>query len=269
MSVIINTNTVIKTQTILYPPPNIGLIFYVDGADRTSYPISSSKWYDLSSTQNTSSFTSTISGEVIPPFDPQYGGGIQYKGYSTSQNQYSAIGRVAALRPENVTINVWFKVSGSTFNGNPVNVIFRSRFGGYQLFQKSDQTILAAISNTSASAPVDSGTSVFTSNNYSSSFNFNQVYNYTFSLGNNRFKTYINGVLVSNQPTFSNFVIYNNDILNVEDIINYVAIGCDGDNIDRFFQGTVYNIQVYNRALSDTEVSNLFNYFNTLRGFNV
>ena len=271
MSVVINTNTVIKTQTILYPPPsNTGLIFYVDGADRTSYPISSSKWYDLSPTQNTSSFIGN-SVNVIPPFDPQYGGGIQYRGYSTAQNQFSAIGRVAELQPENVTVNIWFKVSGSNFNGNPVNIIFRTRLGGYVIQQNPNQTIQTTIFNSSASVPINSGDgSVFTRSTFSSSFNFNQVYNYTFSLGNNKFKTYINGTLVSEQPSFANFVVYNKDIVNGELFgDSYVAIGCDGDNFDRFFQGTVYNLQMYDRALSDTEVSNLFNNFNTLRGFNV
>lgn len=270
MSIVINSNTSINTNTIVNPPLNSPLIFYVDAATRASYPISSSKWYDLSSTKNISSFTSTISGEVIPPFDPQYGGGIQYKGYGTTQNQYSAIGRVAELQPENVTVNIWFKVTGNTFNGNPNNVIFRTRFGGYRIQQSSNQTIQTFINNTSASLPVDSGTPDFTTNNFSSSFNFNQVYNYTFSLGNNKFKTYINGNLVYEVPSYANFVTYNKDILNVGFLgDNYVAIGCDGDNIDRFFQGTIYNIQVYNRALSDTEVSTTFNYFNTLRGFNV
>jgi hypothetical protein len=272
MSVIINTNTIIKTKTIVnsLPPISNSLIFYVDAADQTSYPISSSKWYDLSPTKNTSSFISTISGEVIPPFDPQYGGGIQYRGYATSQNQYSAIGRVAELQPENVTVNIWFKVSGNTFNGNPVNTIFRTRLGGYIIQQRSNQTIEAIITNSSSSIPIDSGTPNLTSNVFSSPFNFNQVYNYTFSLGNNKFKTYINGTLVSEQPTFANFVLYNKDILN-GDLFgdSYTAIGCDGDNIDRFFQGTVYNLQLYNRALKDAEVLNLFNSFNTLRGFNV
>jgi hypothetical protein len=94
------------------------------------------------------------------------------------------------------------------------------------------------------------------------------VYNYTFSLGNNKFKTYINGNLVYETSSFGNTIIYNNQFAPSFGN-NYVAIGCDGDNVDRFFQGTVYNLQMYNRALSDTEVSNLFNYFNTVRGFNV
>ena len=190
MSVIINTNTVIKTKTIVNssPPISNSLIFYVDAADRTSYPINSSKWYDLSPTKNTSSFTGQ-SGEVRPPFDPQYGGGIQYRGYATSQNQYSAIGRVAELQPENVTVNIWFKVSGSNFDDNPVNIIFRSRLGGYIVQQNPNQTISTIIVNSSASLPVDSSTPDLTSNRFSSSFNFNQVYNYTFSLGNNKFKT--------------------------------------------------------------------------------
>ena len=262
MSVIINTNTVIKTQTLVYPPPsNTGLIFYVDAADQTSYPINSSKWYDLSPTQNTSSFRGQ-SGEVIPPFDSQYGGGIEYKGYATSQNQYSAIGRVAELQPENITVNMWFKVSGSNFNGNPVNIILRSRYAGFGILQNTNQTIGTFVNN-GTTAPLQS-------NGFSSSFNFNQVYNYTFSLGNNKFKTYINGNLVYETNSFGNTIIYNNQFFTPNSFgDNYVAIGCDGDNVDRFFQGTVYNLQMYNKALSDTEVSNLFNNFNTLRGFNV
>ena len=263
MSVIINTNIVIKTQTILYPQPTTELIFYVDGADRTSYPISSSKWYDLSPTQNTSSFTSTISGEVIPPFDPQYGGGIQYKGYSTTQNQYSAIGRVAELQPENVTVNIWFKVSSSYFSDEPLNMILRSRFAGFSLQQNPNQTIQTIIHNGTVSPTLQSNT-------FSSSFNLNQVYNYTFSLGNNKFKTYINGTLVYETSSFGNSVIYNDQFFNPNTLgNNFVAIGCDGDNYGRFFQGTVYNTQIFNRALSDTEVSTLFNYFNTVRSFNV
>jgi hypothetical protein len=294
MSIVVNTNTVIKTQTVVNPHiiPYTSLIYYVDAANPISYPVSSSTWFDLSSTQNTSSFIGSTwqllpDGDggfyygwggvsVVPQTSSEYGGGIIYDGYtdnyptSSIVTQYSAIGRVAELQPENVTVNIWFKVSGSYFSDQPLNVIFRSRLGGYQIFQKSDQTIVTAIANTSASLPVDSSTPNFTTNNFSSSFNFNQVYNYTFSLGNNKFKTYINGNLIYEEPTYANFVIYNKDILNAEGFGNsYVAIGCDGDNIDRFFQGTIYNVELFNRALSDAEVSNLFNYFNTARSFNV
>jgi hypothetical protein len=294
MSVIINTNTIIKTKTIINPSPipNTPLIYYVDAANPISYPVSSSTWFDLSSTQNTSFFIGSTwqllpdgdggfyygwgEASVVPQTSSEYGGGIIYDGYvdnyptSSIVTQYSAIGRVAELQPENVTVNIWFKVSGSYFSNQLVNVIFRSRLGGYLIQQRNNQTIETIIFNSSASIPINSGTPNFTRNIFTSSFNFDQVYNYTFSLGNNKFKTYINGTLVSEQPTFANFVLYNKDILNGELFGNsYVAIGCDGDNFDRFFQGTVYNLQIYNRALSDTEVSNLFNYFNTARSFNV
>jgi hypothetical protein len=296
MSIVVNTNTNIKTQTIVNPHiiPYTSLIYYVDAANPISYPVSSSTWFDLSSTQNTSSFIGSTwqllpegDGEfyygwggvsVVPQTSSEYGGGIIYDGYtdnyptSSIVTQYSAIGRVAELQPENVTVNIWFKVSGSYFGSppRPLNVIFRSRLGGYIILQRPNQTLEVSIFNTTSSLPVDSSTPAFTANSYSSSFNFNQVYNYTFSLGNNKFKTYINGTLVSEQPTFANFIIYNKDTLNGPALgNNYVAIGCDGDNPDRFFQGTIYNVELFNRALSDTEVSNLFNYFNIARSFNV
>ena len=295
MSVIINTNTSIKTQTVVNTTsaPKNGLIYYVDAAGPISHPISSSNWYDLSPTQNIGPFSIYTwglqpDGEggyyydwgpspvfLSPKTSSEYGGGIIYDGYtdnyptSSAVTQATFIGSVAALNPSNITINIWFKVSGSYFGTlpNPVNVIFRSRLAGYQIIQYPNQTILASISN-GGTPPINSSFGV-PSNNYSSSFNLNQVYNYTFSLGNNTFKTYINGTLVYQTASNANTVTYNKDILGGGTLPSYTTIGCDGNNYDRFFQGTVYNVQIYNRALSDTEVSNLFNYFNTARGFNV
>ena len=287
MSIVVNTNTKIQTQTSINASTlRDGLIYYVDAANPISYPVSSSVWYDLSSTQNIGQFEGSVwelvydpdSGyyytwvgtDSTPNFDPQYGGGIIYNGYTdnypqipgTTITQATFIGRVAALQPENITVNIWFKVSSSYFSDEPLNMILRSRFAGFTLQQNPNQTIQTIIHNGTVS-PLQSNT-------FSSSFNLNQVYNYTFSLGNNKFKTYINGNLVYETSSFGNSVTYNDQFFNPNTLgNNFVAIGCDGDNYDRFFQGTVYNTQIFNRALSDTEVSTLFNYFNTVRSFNV
>jgi hypothetical protein len=304
MSVVINTNTSIKTQTIVNTTtaPKDGLIYYVDAAGPISHPVSSPYWNDLSSTKNRGEFFTQTwqlisDGEggyyfgwggsygIYPPkTSSEYGGGIIYDGYVESYPTSSivtqatllsgqplfGVGGPAALQPDNITVNVWFKVSGSYFGTlpNPNNTIFRSRLAGYGIFQKSNNTIETIIHN-GGTPPINSSFGV-PSNNFSSSFNLNQVYNYTFSLGSNTFKTYINGTLVYQTASNGNTITYNKDILGGGSYgNNTVAIGCDGDDIDRFFQGTVYNLQVYNRALSDTEVSSLFNYFNTVRGFNV
>ena len=302
MSVIINTNTSIKTQTIVNTTsaPKDGLIYYVDAAGPISHPVSSSYWYDLSSSETIGPFSIYTwglqpGGEdpdfygwgpspvfLSPKTSSEYGGGILYDGYTDNYPTSSAVtqatilggplnvGGPAVLQPANVTVNIWFKVSGSYFGAAPNlnNTIFRSRFAAYVIYQNSDNTIQTQIFN-GGTPPINSSLGV-PSNSYSSSFNLNQVYNYTFSLGNNTFKTYINGTLVYQTASNANTVTYNKDILGGGVYgNNTVAIGCDGDNYDRFFQGTVYNVQIYNRALSDTEVSSLFNYFNTARGFNV
>jgi len=287
MSVVVNTNTVIKTQTVINPNtspiPNRSLIYYVDAANPISYPVSSSSWFDLSLTHNIGQFIGStwqlvnnpegpdyynwVQTSVVPKTSSEYGGGILYDGYtdnyptSSIVTQATQIGRVAALQPENITVNIWFKVSGSYFSDQPLNMIFRSRFAGFGIQQNPNQTIQTFIANGTVN-PLQL-------NAFSSSFNFNQVYNYTFSLGNNKFKTYINGNLVYETSSFGNTIIYNKQFLGPSFGDNYVAIGCDADNPSRFFQGTIYNVELFNRALSDTEVSNLFNYFNTARSFNI
>jgi len=261
MSVVINTNTSIKTQTIINTTtaPKDGLIYYVDAAGPISHPVSSPYWDDLSSTKNRGEFLTQTwqlisDGEggyyfgwggsvgIYPPkTSSEYGGGIIYDGYvdsyptSSIVTQATFIDRPAVLQPDNITVNVWFKVSGSYFGTlpNPNNTIFRSRLAGYGIFQKPNNTIETFIAN-GGTPPINSSFGV-PNNNFSSSFNLNQVYNYTFSLGSNTFKTYINGTLVYQTASNGNTITYNKDILGGGLNNNFVAIGCDVDDVDRFF----------------------------------
>ena len=224
-----------------YRGPNVvtdGLVLALDAANPTSYPGSGTTWRDLSGNNNSGSL---VNG---PTFNSVNGGSIVFDG----SNDYVEISPVNAS--SQFTLNFWIKciqtgsVGNTSYSGiiNKFNGIAnqRNRFLLESNFRRFYfQTIIGGVSS-------DIFSNLFSSiqnqiSMCSLTYNGSLV---TFYLNaNNVGSSSLSGILDSStsKPT----------------------IGWGADSADYYFNGNIYISQIYNQALSATEV--LQNY-NAMRG---
>lgn len=211
------------------------LILYLDAANINSYvPIAgstSATWVDISKL-NTSS---TIGNSPI--YTSEYGGGLIFNGIDTyvligtDQNYYFNL-----TKP--YTISVWFKLKTFQITGL-VNRYNKNVVGNY--FVKIGYNTIMY------------NREVSPFNLFSNSiFNLDVVYNSTVVYDGTRQKIYINGVLESQQ--LSGNIAQNQSNINL-----YIGCSQTSGNRSEFFNGTIYNVKIYNKGLSADEVLKNYN----------
>ena len=211
-----------------------GLVFVLDAANPTSYVSGSTTWQDLSGNNNSGSL---VNG---PTFNSSNGGSIVFDG----SNDYVEISPVNAS--SQFTLNFWVKciqtgsVGNTTFSGiiNKFNGIAnqRNRFLLESNFRRFYfQPIIGSVSydiNSNLFSSIQNQISMC-----SLTYNGSLV---TFYLNaNNVGSSSLSGILDSStsKPT----------------------IGRGADSADYYFNGNIYTIQIYNRALSATEILQSYN----------
>jgi hypothetical protein len=209
------------------PIYNNGLVLNLDAGNANSYPGTGTTWFDLASGNNGTLFSGIT-------YDVNNGGGLTLNG----SNQYV-----------------------SSFNNTNLNFTTSDKFTISCFFKATStpSTFLGLIVNGNASGEWSYGIWVTNSKIQVGTHNdgrygnstivAGQIYQVTLTYSNNTMIIYLNGV---NDGTFTSVSLFNG--LNQQ-----LVIGRKGANAGWYFPGTIYNVQIYNRSLSATEILNNFN----------
>ena len=225
-----------STSFAFTPIVTDGLILYLDAANTKSY-LSGSSWYDLTTYNNDGTLTNG------PTFSSTNGGGIVFDGV----DDYVQVNNSDILNPtQTITLSVWSKFNGD-YSGFYAPILFKkntalSYFEQYTLSYSTSGIVQIAIgdgsSNQSANTPLSY---------------INQLINIVgiVDTPNNVIKIYVNGDLkkttVISYPSMS---VSTNPI-----IIGGNAQG----GFPGYMGGDIYNVSIYNRVLSDTEILQNYN----------
>jgi hypothetical protein len=199
-----------------------GLILDLDAAKRDSYPGSGTSWRDI--------VGGVITGSLIggPTFDPNNGGSIVFDGVddyvSTNQSLTSlSFSYEVFLRPTNITKDQMY--IGTTVPATYIRIVGSSAF--MSVNTTSGQQTLSHSQTLSNNTP----------------YHIVSIYNGV------RLKIYVNGVLTEGS------------ILNLplEQPVATFRIGRWRDIDLRSFVGQIYTVRLYNRELSQSEVTQNYN----------
>jgi hypothetical protein len=211
-----------------------GLVLDLDAAKLSSYPAGGTAWIDISGNGN--------------------------NGVLTNGPTFSGVGKQAAI--------VFDGVDDYVTKINPTNFPINSDLSVFSFFRK---TGTSAVHQTIISTGYSSW-NLLLLNQTTLSFNqaqiktiitgseilTNQWYYAGCTRSGNEFKLYLNGALVSTATDTISFTNNSKYDIGVDS-----GVGGNNSNRNAYFNGNIYNVQIYNRALSATEVSQNFN---ALRG---
>ena len=206
-----------------------GLVLSLDAADRNSYPGSGTAWNDLVGSNN-----GTLTNG--PTFNSSNGGSIVFDGV----DDYVQINPQSPITPFNQsrTVSIWFKpnvfptsnyseiiITGNQYNPSvPMWEINLAPNNGLDLYQGGNHYSM--------------GTNIITTG---SIVNVHYLFNST----NNKIDFYLNGNLIYSN-TIADANLQSNNI--------YLGVGYWGaTNLN------IYNTQIYNKALTTSEVQQNFN----------
>jgi hypothetical protein len=230
--------------------PNIvtsGLVLSLDAANVKSYPGSGTTWRDLSGNSNNGTLTNG------PTFSSANGGSIVFDG----TNDYVATPIQNLDRP--CTFSTWVNFNNltgfQTLIGQDTSAsIIRGRF----YFQKAGATSGGLILNVVNFSIVLSSNSIVIANAINPVVT-NQWYNYSAVLTTTTLALYENGILQNTVNDSNTFLTPNTTIT--------LNAGYYNNSIVDYINGKSSSFQIYNRALSASEV--LQNYNATQARFNL
>ena len=220
------------------------MVLSLDAGNTKSYPGTGTTWANLSSDQSNSTLFHS------PTFINNNTGGIVLNG----NNQY--VDTLVNSTPTSVTLEVIFSVSSNTFTKTGGNTVAQ-----YIVFRQNSRTInfegVALIYIVSSptgyiSAYMSSSSGIGRGAN-SSLINFNQIYTISAVYTPTNVSIYVDGNFVT--QTATGFAIDYN-ATHTYKIGRAAAIGTAYDG---YLNGTIYNVKIYNRALSSAEVLQNYN----------
>ena len=222
-----------------------GLVLYLDAANTRSYPGVGTTWSDLSRSENTGTL---ING---PTFNSANGGSIVFDGTNDL---------VEITGIENITsfsISVWFKMTGPGNTGGFTNTYYNSLFGINSVTNPTTRRILVSTSTNPSIAEgrilVQMGGSNYFSDNTSIGITTTNAWNnvvYTFAA--NTARLYINGIVQTSQSNSSVTFPFVSD--------SKLYVGAYSNPIVAYAMlGNIAQTQIYNRALSATEIRQNYN----------
>jgi hypothetical protein len=232
---------------------NSGLVLCLDAGNTKSYLGSGTTWTDLSGLGNNGTLTNG------PTFSSDNGGSMVFDGV----NDYVAMGNILKFtRTEQATISTWFNISSYS---NPNFIIARRITGG----NRTDYSQVVRNSTTISYLFDDDGRTGINNGDPTyydwtvSQMSAGNWYNFTIKLLNNgswgSVTGYFNGSELSTLNGPHDDYSSNELVLGRNHIINL------GSPV--YFNGKIGVVQIYNRALSNTEIQQNFN---ALRGrFNI
>ena len=213
-----------------------GLVFAVDAANPSSYPGSGTIWKDQTVNQNNGTLTNG------PTFDSGNGGSIVFDG----SNDYVDCGNIDDIKnASQVSISIWTYIDDISFR----ILLGQNLISGtdqFQLYYWNANTLYIWIKSGNV------GTVSYV--NTSSIVNINQWYNFTLVFdgtltNNDRAKLYLNGGndIITNRGTMPTTFTNSSESFLI------------GRGLNGYFDGRMSNTQIYNRALSATEVTQNYN----------
>lgn len=227
MGWVVNNNIFITNQN--YPSiVTSGNTLHLDGGLPASYPLLGTSWYDLTGNNNDGVLNNSIS------FNSTLKGYLTFNG----SNQYVSFPSTTSIPIGNTTYSI-----GVWFNANTLGNKGLVGWGNYGTTNESNSLKLTSngVVNSWGNNDLSVTTTITTGNwNYAVA---------TFD-GTNR-KIYVNGILVgSDTPTGHNVNSSTN-----------LTIGLT--NISEYFDGSIGDVQIFNRGLSSDEVLQNYNSFKT------
>ena len=214
-----------------------GLVLALDAADRNSYPGSGTTWRDMSGNNSNSTLTNS------PTFNSANGGSIVFDGvddYTTT-----TAGQAFYQYTNQLSVCWWIKRNGTITNGSGC---------GQSTFNVDNMT-----TNVWLMHGLDTNRMIFYVNDSgtwrniaSSILDDNTWYFLTGTINTTNISFYVNGVLYATGTGISTGITNNSNSV----------IGCGLDirySSGRFFNGSVSNMQVYNRTLSALEILQNYN----------
>lgn len=213
-----------------------GLVLCFDAANPRSYISGATVWNDL--TYNASGGTLTNG----PTFSSSNGGSIVFDGV----DDYVNLGNSSIITTfTQLTINCWVRLTSLPTSSNQGRVIIRGD-DSYRLYWYFD----SSVGNKLYFYSVDIGESTLsTSVSYpTSNFSTNTWYNINATYDGSSTNLFVNGVLVANSTGKSGTITGTNDM----------NLGRSNGN-EYFLQGNMSLMQLYNRALSASEILQNYN----------
>jgi hypothetical protein len=222
------TNPPTPTSTPLIVPEN-GLVLYLDAGDSNSYSGTGNQWFDISGNNNTGTLQNS------PTYSSSDGGTLSFNGSS----QYVTFNTPAniPLGNSNYTISVWFNANSLGSGGfvgwggyggtNQVTALRLSTTGFIHYWWGNDLII---------NTPISLNTWYYVVARFN---------------GTNR-EIWLNNVKIANDTPGSSH--------NVTESTN-LTVGRTYTN--EYFNGKISNLEIYNRAISDAEMTEIYNdYYN-------
>lgn len=167
-------------------------------------------------------------------------------------NDYVWLGDAEALSPENITVSAWFN-SESQKLGNPITqFIIRNRLWGYSIsFNPLMFGTTPHIGGIVSIVSLDDSGSQYRFQSTETSYNDGKWHFLSFTYNSNEFKFYIDGEKVFQDSTQgANRPIYYEP--------GGTSIGRGGDAANNHFEGKIDDVRIYNYALSDSLIWDLY-----------
>jgi len=216
-----------------------GLVFYVDAANTKSYPSSGTAWNDISKGGNNGTL---ING---PTFNSANGGSIVFDGL----NDYVDFDDIFDLSV--LSVNMWI-------NCDVYNSGRQFLFGKWKNNHRAYALVLnqtgESAGSISSQISIDGGSSNIGLATYSGAIDANDTwFNVGFTHDGTTLKTYVNGVLGATDTIGGAYTLGTGHVA-----VGTILFSNDTSPLDPF-NGQIANTQVYNRALSSTEVLQNYN----------
>jgi hypothetical protein len=216
-----------------------GLVLSLDAAKRDSYPGSGTAWRDISGNGNNGTLTNG------PTFNSDNGGSIVFDGV----DDFVSTNKQFFTGTDNFTITTWLKSNGTQ---NQYSVPISQ--GHYPVIANQNTGFAFQIgfpSLTDMTFILGDGTTTWRSVSFSYTPNTDTTWTFlSVTKNSNTFITYKNGIFVASGTHTISYGTYN------------FTIGKDSYNIDsnsRSWIGRIASTQIYNRALSATEILQNYN----------
>jgi hypothetical protein len=167
--------------------------------------------------------------------------------YFNGQTDFISVPDANIMLPSNISLSSWVKIPSNYMGNNGVGRIVRSRFYGYTLsFILSSNSINFEIWTNASNSTLLTTQNVIT--------NDDVWHNIVGTFNGNEIKLYFDGLLIGSLPTPNSNILYSSDGL--------VMFGRDGNNpspLTALYQGWIDDIGIWNRALTQEEITALFN----------
>jgi hypothetical protein len=213
-----------------------GLVLCLDAADRNSYVSGSTTWRNVAG--------SNVSGSLIngPTFNTGSGGNIVFDG----TNDYCILNSSIIPQTSNWTYSSFFSVSTLVTGSVLYSQYIAVPGNGRMIIRLSDDPgnfykLSLFLGNGATYSSVNVNSTIIPT--------VNTTYNFTVSRNSQTYDLYINGILNTTYTTSFTASL----------LQNAPTLGGITENYQDFLNGRIYTTQIYNRALTATEVLQNYN----------